>query len=41
MNKSSRKKVTYKMSEWLRDVGASASTGKELYPIIYGERYFP
>ena len=38
MNKSSRKKVNFKMSEWLRDVGAKAYTGKELYPIIHDER---
>lgn len=41
MNKSSRKRFCFKMSEWERDVGASAKTGRELYKIIHDERYFP
>ncbi|NGX28787.1 MAG: hypothetical protein K940chlam1_00974 [Candidatus Anoxychlamydiales bacterium] len=40
MNKSSRKKVNFKMSEWLRDVGAKAASGKELYPLVRDERHF-
>ncbi len=39
MNKSSRTKMSYGMSEWLRDVGAKAKTGKELFPIIHDERH--
>ena len=38
MNKSSRKRFNFKMSEWLRDVGAKSQTGKELYMIIHDER---
>ncbi len=38
MNKSSRKRFNFKMSEWLRDVGAKSKTGKELYSIIHDER---
>lgn len=36
--KSSKDNLGYAMSEWLRDVGARAQTGKGLYPIIYNER---
>lgn len=39
MNQSSRTRIGYSMSAWLRDCGARASTGKELYPTIYWERY--
>lgn len=38
LNKSSRTRIGYSMSAWLRDVGAKACTGKELYPIIYNAR---
>ncbi|MFA6502184.1 MAG: YjbH domain-containing protein, partial [Parachlamydiales bacterium] len=41
MNKSSKTKTCFKMSQWLRDVGAKANTGKDLYSIIHNERYFP
>ncbi len=39
MNQSSRSRLGYGMAAWLRDVGAKAQTGKELYPTIYFERY--
>lgn len=39
LNKSSRTRVGYAMSAWLRDVGAQAATGKPLYPTLYWERY--
>ncbi len=39
LNKSSRTRVGYAMAAWLRDVGAVAATGKELYQTIYFERY--
>ncbi|MEX1013377.1 MAG: YjbH domain-containing protein [Waddliaceae bacterium] len=35
---SSRKKLTYSMSAWLRDVGASAYTGESLYWTIRDQR---
>jgi hypothetical protein len=41
LNKSSKKRIVFKISEWLRDVGAKARNGKDLYPIIHDERYFP
>jgi len=41
MNKSSRTRIGYAMSAWLRDVGARASTGVPLYPTLYFERYNP
>ena len=41
MNKSSKSKVGYGMAAWLRDIAAKAETGKELYPIIHGERLDP
>jgi hypothetical protein len=41
MNKSSRTRVGYGMSAWLRDCGAKACSGKELYHTIYYERYNP
>lgn len=41
MNKSSRTRIGYSMSAWLRDCGATAATGKELYKTIYWERYNP
>jgi hypothetical protein len=39
LNKSSRTRLTYGMSAWLRDVGAVAATGKPLYQTLYWERY--
>lgn len=39
MNKSSRTRIGYAMAAWLRDCGASAATGKPLYPTLYWERY--
>lgn len=39
LNKSSRTRIGYGMSAWLRDVGAQAQTGKSLYPTLYWERY--
>ncbi len=39
LNKSSRSRISYAMSAWLRDVGAQAATGKPLYPTLYWERY--
>lgn len=39
LNKSSRTRLGYSMAAWLRDVGAKAATGKELYNTIYYERY--
>ena len=41
MNKSSRTRVGYGMSAWLRDCGAIGCTGKELYNTLYFERYNP
>ncbi len=41
MNKTSRKRIFFKMSQWQRDLGAKAKTGKELYSILHNERYFP
>ncbi len=41
LNKSSRTRIGYGMSAWLRDCGAKAATGKELYNTIYYERYNP
>ena len=41
MNRSSRTRIGYAMSAWLRDCGAKAATGKELYQTIYYERYNP
>lgn len=39
LNKSSRTRIGYAMSAWLRDCGAIAATGKQLYPTLYWERY--
>jgi len=39
MTKSSRTRIGYAMAAWLRDVGARASTGKELYNSLYFERF--
>jgi hypothetical protein len=39
MNQSSRTRVGYSMSAWLRDCGARAASGKPLYPTLYWERY--
>ncbi len=41
MNKSSQSRVGYAMAAWLRDVGAKAQTGKELYPTIQRQRHNP
>lgn len=38
LKKSSRNQIGYAMSAWLRDVGAFAETGKQLYPILRLER---
>jgi hypothetical protein len=39
LNKSSRTRLNYSMSAWLRDCGARANNGKQLYPTLYWERY--
>ncbi|HSX38702.1 MAG TPA: YjbH domain-containing protein [Chlamydiales bacterium] len=39
MNQTSRTRVGYSMSAWLRDCGGRAATGKALYPTLYWERY--
>ena len=39
MNQTSRTRIGYGMSAWLRDCGARAATGKALYPTLYWERY--
>lgn len=39
LNKSSRTRIGYAMSAWLRDCGAIAATGKQLYPTLFWERY--
>ena len=39
LNKSSRTRIGYAMSAWLRDVGAISATGKTLYPTLFWERY--
>ncbi len=39
LNKTSRSRIGYAMSAWLRDCGARAATGKQLYPTLYWERY--
>lgn len=39
MKQSSRTYLTYAMSAWLRDVGARAATGKQLYWTLEKERY--
>lgn len=38
LHKSSKTRLSYGMSAWLRDVGCKAATGKELFPVIYDER---
>jgi hypothetical protein len=38
MNKSSKSRLNYTMTPWLRDVGAKAKTGLDLYQIIHDER---
>lgn len=38
--KSSRTFVGYAISDWLRDVGATSSTGKPLYPTINSNRIY-
>lgn len=37
--KTSRTRIGYAMSAWLRDCGAISGTGKQLYPTLYWERY--
>lgn len=37
--KSSRTRLTYSMSAWLRDCGAVAATGKQLYNTLFWERF--
>ena len=37
--KSSRTRIGYSMSAWLRDCGAISATGKQLYPTLFWERY--
>jgi hypothetical protein len=37
--KSSRTRIGYAMSAWLRDCGAIAATGKQLYPTLFWERF--
>ncbi|MBS0624650.1 MAG: YjbH domain-containing protein [Verrucomicrobia bacterium] len=39
LNKSSRSRIGYAMSAWLRDCGARAATGKQLYPTLFWERF--
>lgn len=39
LRKSSRTRIGYSMAAWLRDCGAIAATGKQLYPTLYWERY--
>ncbi|MEN9654084.1 MAG: hypothetical protein RL235_196 [Chlamydiota bacterium] len=39
LNKSSRTRIQYGMAAWLRDVGAKAATGKDLYNTLYWERF--
>lgn len=39
LNHSSRTRIGYAMSAWLRDCGAMASTGKPLYPTLFWQRY--
>lgn len=41
MNQSSRTRIGYGMSAWLRDCGAIGYTGKDLYQTLYYERYNP
>ncbi|MDN3505564.1 MAG: YjbH domain-containing protein [Rhabdochlamydiaceae bacterium] len=40
LHKSSRAKIGYGMSFWLRDSGATAATGKPLYPTINSARIY-
>ncbi len=39
LRKSSRTRIGYAMSAWLRDCGAIGSTGKQLYPTLFWSRY--
>jgi hypothetical protein len=39
MNQSSRTRVGFGMSAWLRDCGAVGATGKQLYHTLFYERY--
>jgi len=38
LTKSSKTRINYAMSAWLRDVGAKVTPGRPLYPIVYDER---
>lgn len=38
LTKSSKTRIGYSMSAWLRDIGARVISGKELYPTLYYER---
>ncbi len=40
LTKSSRNSIGYGLALWLRDQGAKAMTGKELYPILYRAREY-
>ncbi|OGN56707.1 MAG: hypothetical protein A3D96_05885 [Chlamydiae bacterium RIFCSPHIGHO2_12_FULL_44_59] len=39
LNKSSRTRIGYAMSAWLRDCGAISATGRTLYPTLFWDRY--
>ncbi len=39
LRKSSRTRIGYAMSAWLRDCGAISGTGNQLYPTLFWERY--
>jgi hypothetical protein len=41
LTKSSRTRIGYSMSAWLRDCGAISATGKQLYPTLFWERFNP
>jgi hypothetical protein len=40
LKQSSRNFISYAMSAWLRDVGATAETGKTLYPTLNEQRFY-
>ncbi|MES2345497.1 MAG: YjbH domain-containing protein, partial [Chlamydiota bacterium] len=40
LKQSSRNFISYAMSAWLRDVGATAETGKQLYPTLNEQRFY-
>lgn len=39
LRKSSRTRIGYGMSAWLRDCGGISATGNQLYPTLFWERY--